>query len=110
MADLIIITGAAGLQTGPSPSNGVFTIEHAAPVAELDQTESFFHNSLQYGRAPFRAEKDCVGIARDSAGLAFLVHKLVHNQPPESINSLPLKRFRAGGEGRNRSSQASKAK
>ena len=33
--------------------------------------------------------------------LTFLVHNLVHSQPPEFINSLPHKRFGAGGGGRN---------
>jgi hypothetical protein len=46
------------LQAGTRPGDDVFAIERATPVAELDQTESSFHNSLQYGRERFRAEKD----------------------------------------------------
>jgi hypothetical protein len=35
-----------GLQAGTRPGNNIFAVERAAPVAELDQTESFFPNSL----------------------------------------------------------------
>jgi len=44
------------------------------------------------------------GLRRDSAGLAFLVHILMHRTPPDFINSRQRIRLRVGGEGRNRPS------
>lgn len=62
--------GAAfSFQAGSGTGDDVFAVKGTAPVAKLDQTESFFHNSLQYGRERNRAKKDCAKVAPDSAGI-----------------------------------------
>jgi hypothetical protein len=58
-----------GFQARAGTGDDVFAIKGTVPAAELDQTESLFHGSLQYGRERIRAKKDCAGFAPASAGI-----------------------------------------
>ena len=58
-----------GFQAGPGTGDDIFSVKGTTTVAELDQTESFIHNSLHYGRERNRAKKDCARVAPDSAGI-----------------------------------------